>query len=299
MEQSEIGVMRQRQTTPLPTYNDQQLNDIKDLFECMPPHLQDGLLCSAVLLVFTRDADSSLKILEELRLVPEKILTDPKQREAVRDLLLKSIDDILVYGRKRRGSSDLNSEDGRGEARNIMCGEGLNRKEFIPKIRLHKLLSFLGVLTTRFGFCLPEQFVENLQELGLIGSISGIASSIQMYSSFKKHDINVVQVAYPYVLHRLVRNPTKNVIVTRTVSAMVQKESGQIDSHQLRHVLRETTLMTGYPKISVMKDIISTPHGMKLVFKMVLKDIKSRFASIHNNWKRRQGNNSSSIGKAN
>jgi len=136
-------------------------------------------------------------------------------------------------------------------------------------LKFDKLLDGLVRLVPRFKFQLPPYFINNARALG---TLEGIARSLDP-------DFNAFAMMYPYALNHILSNPTNSPVVASTLQKMVRNgDTGKIDREQIRRLLRDSALYTGYSKIKVLKDILMTKGGQDLT-KEIMRQTASWYIS--------------------
>ena len=208
----------------------------------VPEQVRDGLTCAIVELVFARDVDAVASLFGELQLLPESVLENPNERKALAQALENAIDMVLVFPET-------------------------NDQGSVPTLRFDNLLSALFQLVTRFQLQLPPYFLNNARALA---TLEGIARRLD--PSF-----NVLQVVYPFVLDRLLRNPTMSPVVERTILKLIRyPETGKVDRKRTKRLLGEVSTLTGERKRKVVFDTLSTAGGRRLSKKVVTEYLRSK-----------------------
>jgi predicted unusual protein kinase regulating ubiquinone biosynthesis (AarF/ABC1/UbiB family) len=224
------------------------------LLSTVPVTVRDGLVCAVAELVFARNASAVADLFGELQLIPEEILSDPSQRAALAVELNQALTSVLKYDRPATGAATA-----------------------IPTLRFDKLLDALTRLVPRFRFQLPPYFINNARALG---TLEGMAREIN--PSF-----NVLQTLYPYVLRRLLSNPTDSPVVEATLQSLIRSPvTGRVDSRRVQKLLDDSTILTGYSKRKVLSDILKSRNGPRLV-KLIIKEqlrhtFRGRFSKMAN-----------------
>jgi predicted unusual protein kinase regulating ubiquinone biosynthesis (AarF/ABC1/UbiB family) len=207
------------------------------LLATVPVEVRDGLVCSVAELVFERNVTAVAQLFGELALIPDSVLQSPSEMEALGQELEAALFEVLVYPNSTTVSSTT-----------------------IPQLRFDKLLNVLSRLVPRFSFELPPYFLNNARSLG---TLEGMAREIQ--PSF-----NVLQFLYPYALQRIVANPSQSPVVEQTLNHLLtHPESGRIDRHKIRRLIHDVTLLTGYSKTRLLRDVLASPNGPRLVRRVV------------------------------
>jgi aarF domain-containing kinase len=224
------------------------------LLSTVPVTVRDGLVCAVAELVFARNVSAVADLFGELQLIPEEILSDPSQRAALAVELNQALTSVLKYDRPATGTATT-----------------------IPTLRFDKLLDALTRMVPRFRFQLPPYFINNARALG---TLEGMAREIN--PSF-----NVLQTLYPYILRRLLSNPTDSPVVEATLQSLIRSPvTGRVDSRRIQKLLDDSTILTGYSKRKVLSDILKSRNGPRLV-KLIIKEqlrhtFQGRFSKMAN-----------------
>ena len=219
------------------------------LLSTIPEQVRDALICSVALQVFERDVDAVSALFGELRLIPQHILDDEKERTALAEALHITFENSLLYPEPTISSS----------------GEEITA---IPDLKFDKLLDSLSRLVPRFQFDLPPYFINNARALS---TLEGIAKSLD--PSF-----NVLTIMYPYALNRLLLDPNKTPVVERTLQTLIRSSDGKIDRQKIKRLLRDSAMISGLSKRRVIWDIIRSSPGRKLTRSIVREDLKDSWA---------------------
>jgi predicted unusual protein kinase regulating ubiquinone biosynthesis (AarF/ABC1/UbiB family) len=214
------------------------------LLSRVPSEVRDGLVCAVAQLVFSRNVDKVARLFGELQLLPQHVLQDPLERQALAAALDTVFDRVLDYS----DVSAVPARDGRRSSRRI-------RSE-IPGLRFENLLASLAGLVSRFEFQLPPYFLNNARALG---TLEGIARSLDP-------GFNVLRVVYPYAINRLLTNPSGSSVVDETLLDLLRCPStGTIKPTRIAMLLDDAAALTGYSRRRVAWDIIKTRGGRRLV----------------------------------
>lgn len=225
------------------------------LLSSVPVTVRDGLVCAVAELVFARNVSAVASLFGELQLIPEEILAQSSERLALTEELNEALSSVLKYN---SAATDIATTK-------------------IPTLRFDKLLDALTRLVPRFQFQLPPYFLNNARALG---TLEGMAREID--PSF-----NVLQVLYPYALGRLLSNPTDSPIVEATLQSLIRSPStGHVDSIRVQKLLDDSTLLTGFSKRKVIRDILKAKNGPRLA-RTILKEkvkqsIRGRLSKMSN-----------------
>lgn len=179
----------------------------------------------------------------ELQLIPQHVLDNPSERQALAEALEITFENSLLY-QKSHGSN--------GEATEI------------PELKFDKLLDSLSRLVPRFQFDLPPYFINNARALS---TLEGIAKSLDP-------TFNVLTIMYPYALNLLLRNPSKSPVVASTLQNLIRSSGGRIDREKIRQLLRDSALISGRSKRRVVRDIIKTKEGRRLAREILAEEIQ-------------------------
>lgn len=216
------------------------------LLSTVPVQVRDGLVCAVAELVFARNVTAVANLFGELQLLPEDILCDPSERMALTMELKQAMGACLKYEVVPSKSSKSSSTT-------------------IPSLRFDKLLDALTRLVPRFRFQLPPYFINNARALG---TLEGMAREINP-------QFNVLQTMYPYILGRLLSNPTNSPIVEQTVQSLIRSPlTGRIDKQRIKKLLQDATVLTGYSKKKVMLDVLKSRNGPKLARTFAKEELK-------------------------
>lgn len=207
------------------------------LLSSVPTQVRDALVCATVELVFSRDIDAVASLFGELQLLPDEVLDDPIERAALVDSMEITMNECLLYP---------------------VATEGDVADTIVPTLKFDRLLDALARLVPRFRFQLPPYFINNARAMS---TLEGIARSLDP-------KFNVLQVMYPFALSRLLTNPTKSPVVDRTLQRLIRSASGRIDRTRISELLRDSALITGYPRHRVIRDILKTKGGRRLALNL-------------------------------
>jgi predicted unusual protein kinase regulating ubiquinone biosynthesis (AarF/ABC1/UbiB family) len=219
------------------------------LISTIPAQVRDALICSVALQVFERDVDAVSSLFGELRLIPQHILDDDRERAALAEALHITFENSLLYTIPN----------------NVVGGEQVTA---IPDLKFDKLLDSLSRLVPRFQFDLPPYFINNARALA---TLEGIAKSLD--PSF-----NVLTIMYPYALNRLLQNPSQSPVVKRTLQSLIRSKNGQIDRQKIRRLLRDSALISGMSKKRVIWDVIKTKPGRELTRSVLREELGTYFS---------------------
>jgi predicted unusual protein kinase regulating ubiquinone biosynthesis (AarF/ABC1/UbiB family) len=175
----------------------------------------------------------------ELQLIPQHILNDPKERQALAEALEVTFKNSLLY----------KSSDSAGDATKI------------PELKFDKLLDSLSRLVPRFQFDLPPYFINNARALS---TLEGIAKSLDP-------TFNVLTIMYPYALNILLRNPSGSHVVASTLQSLIRSSDGRIDRVKIRQLLRDSALIS---KRRVVVDILKTREGRRLARQILGEELQ-------------------------
>uniref|UniRef100_A0A7S0C069 Uncharacterized protein n=1 Tax=Proboscia inermis TaxID=420281 RepID=A0A7S0C069_9STRA len=138
----------------------------------------------------------------------------------------------------------------------------------IPELKFDKLLEGLTRLVPRFQFRLPPYFINNARALS---TLEGIAKSLD--PSF-----NVLQILYPYALNLLITNPSRSPVVDATLQSLLRSRiTGRIQRKKLVALLEDSALLSGFRKRRVVRDVMRTPEGKRIVGRIVGEELNHRF----------------------
>lgn len=228
----------------------------------VPEKVRDGLVCAVAQLVFARDVEAVASLFGELMLLPEHVLSDPVERQALNAALLTTIDEVLVIPDTSKSST----------------------ADSIPVLQFSKLINALTRLVPRFEFQLPPYFLNNARALG---TLEGMARSIDP-------EFNVLRVLYPYALNRLLRNPSSSLVVFRTLQRLVTKSTIVTTKHskkdelvekqylitdkeKISKLLNDASVLSGMSRRQLIWDVLKTYKGRNLIKRILMTDVKMRF----------------------
>eukprot|EP00537_Pseudo-nitzschia_pungens_P004633 CAMPEP_0172374926 /NCGR_PEP_ID=MMETSP1060-20121228/58349_1 /TAXON_ID=37318 /ORGANISM="Pseudo-nitzschia pungens, Strain cf. cingulata" /LENGTH=723 /DNA_ID=CAMNT_0013101805 /DNA_START=136 /DNA_END=2307 /DNA_ORIENTATION=- len=208
------------------------------LLSTIPTTVQDGLICAVCQLIFAKNVTAVGELFGELMLLPEDVLNDPVESEALATELNLAISQVLVF-----------PSDG------------------LPSLRFDKLLDVLVRLVPRFRFQLPPYFLNNARALG---TLEGMAREADP-------KFNILRHLYPYAISRLFSNPTSSPVVEKTLRSLIETPStGKLDLGKLRCLLRDASMYSGYSKRRVLSDIARSRSGPRLVRRLIREQSLSR-----------------------
>lgn len=205
------------------------------ILSTVPEQVRDALVCAVVQLVFNRDVPAVARLFGELQLLAPEVISDPAELQALTDALLIMFDNVLQY-RESPSSPDTTS---------------------IPYLRFDALLAALFTLVARFEFKLPPYFLNNARALA---TLEGIARKLD--PSF-----NVLQVLYPFALNCLLRASASPVVEETLSSCICYPGTLVYDFSRMDKLLRDSAAITGYTRLRVVRDILSTRTGWRIAGK--------------------------------
>jgi aarF domain-containing kinase len=217
------------------------------LLSAVPQTVRDGLVCAVAELVFARNITAMASLFGELSLIPDDVLSSPSEMAALSSELNAALSVVLVYDTENNDGTSTN----------------------IPTLRFDKLLDVLSRLVPRFRFELPPYFLNNARALG---TLEGMAREIN--PSF-----NVLQSLYPYALKRLLSNPNQSPVVDATLQSLIRNPvTGRVDKGRVQKLVDDSTTLTGYSRVRVLRDILSSKNGPRLARIVVLEQIREMLA---------------------
>lgn len=235
------------------------------LLSTVPPNVRDALVCAVTELVFSRNVTAVANLFGELRLIPEEILSDPTEREALSTTLNEALDQVLQYNDPATvtTSSSINDDD----VQMMTTTSTFTATTRIPTLRFDKLLDALSRLVPRFRFQLPPYFLNNARALS---TLEGMAREIDP-------TFNVMQVLYPYALRHLLSNPNGSIVVESTLQNILRSpESGLIDKYRVGKLIDDTVQLTGYTRSRIIRDILSTESGPRVARMFIVEQLRKR-----------------------
>jgi len=225
------------------------------LLSFVPQQVRDALVCAVVHLVFDHDSEAVAMLFGELQLVPADVIEDPEELKALTEALNQTMNKVLIYP------------------------DYIPGKIQFPELEFSTLISELTKLVPRFKFQLPPYF---LQKARALGCLEGMARSLDS-------DFNVLQMLYPYALNRLMVNPTDSPIMDRTVQGMLRSSAtGHVELAKIIQLLQESSHLTGYKKSKVLRDVLKTSGGRRLVRKVVQEQIRDAPIRLRSRLSRRK-----------
>jgi len=197
--------------------------------------------------VFERNVTAVANLFGELALLPDFVVDDATEMQALDRELQKALDEVLVYP-KGPGSSN----SGRGSS---------SSSSTVPNLRFDKLVNALSRLVPAFQFKLPPYFLNNLRALA---TLEGMAREIDP-------NFNVLRFLYPYALNRIVANPNGSPVVTETLNHLItNRDTGKADRKKIRRLVRDMSLLTGFSKWKLFIDVLKSKNGLALLRRIVL-----------------------------
>ncbi len=209
------------------------------LMSKVPVEVRDGLVCAVAELVFERNVTAVANMFGELALIPDSVLNDPVQMEALGKELEIALAEVLVYTNSNAQSSST-----------------------LPQLRFDKLLNVLSRLVPQFQFQLPPYFLNNARALS---TLEGMAREIQP-------NFNVLQYLYPYALERILANPTGSPVVATTLEHLITN-NGRIDNHKIQQLVKDITKLTGCSKRKLFRDVVKSSNGPRLLRRIINEPI--------------------------
>ena len=107
----------------------------------VPSQVRDGLVCAVAALVFAGDTSAVADLFGELQLIPQHVLDDPTERQALQDAMKITLAESLKYPDTEEGETA------------------------VPVLLFDKLLDALSRLVPRFQFDLPPYFINNARQV--------------------------------------------------------------------------------------------------------------------------------------
>ena len=215
------------------------------LLATIPNTVRDGLVCAVAELVFERNVTAVANLVGELALVPDSVVQDPKEMQALGRALQAALDEVLVYPTEYEITSAATSS-----------------LSTVPNLRFDKLLNVLSGLVLAFQFRLPPYFLNNARALA---TLEGMAREIDP-------GFNVLRFLYPYALNRIVANPNGSPVVTETLDHLItNRETGKVERAKIRRLVRDMSLLTGFSKRKLFLDLVNSQNGLALI-RRTLKD---------------------------
>jgi aarF domain-containing kinase len=186
----------------------------------------------------------------ELQLIPQHVLNDPKERQALAEALEVTFENSLLYPKSADSSE--------GDATQI------------PELKFDKLLDSLSRLVPRFQFDLPPYFINNARALS---TLEGIAKSLDP-------TFNVLTIMYPYALNLLIRNPSGSPVVASALQSLIRSRNGRIDRVKIRQLLRDSALISKRRVSLVLRDILKTREGRRLARQVLGEELQFALRGI-------------------
>jgi predicted unusual protein kinase regulating ubiquinone biosynthesis (AarF/ABC1/UbiB family) len=217
------------------------------LLSTIPPSVQEGLICAVAQLVFARNVSAVANLFGDLQLMPQSVLDDPSERAALAIELEQSLSQVLVYPSSSPSNEDDTTSSGA-------------RTTVVPNLRFDKLLDVLSRLVPRFQFQLPPYFLNNARA---IGTLEGMARQVDP-------TFNIIQILYPYAIRRIVRNPTGSAVIDDTLNSLIEDPiTKRVDPTRIKQLLDGVSALTGQSKRRIVRDVITTRNGKKLIFRWI------------------------------
>ena len=110
----------------------------------VPSQVRDGLVCAVAALVFAGDTSAVADLFGELQLIPQHVLDDPTERQALQDAMKITLAESLKYPDTEEGETA------------------------VPVLLFDKLLDALSRLVPRFQFDLPPYFINNARQVFIV-----------------------------------------------------------------------------------------------------------------------------------
>jgi len=110
----------------------------------VPSQVRDGLVCAVAALVFAGDTSAVADLFGELQLIPQPVLDDPTERQALQDAMKITLAESLKYPDTEEGETA------------------------VPVLLFDKLLDALSRLVPRFEFDLPPYFINNARQVFIV-----------------------------------------------------------------------------------------------------------------------------------
>jgi hypothetical protein len=218
------------------------------LLATIPNTVRDGLVCAVAELVFERNVTAVANLFGDLALIPDSVLRDPQEMQALGRELQAALAEVLVYPKGDESTPSSSTASSPSSA--------------VPNLRFDKLLNVLSRLVPAFQFKLPPYFLNNARALA---TLEGMAREIDP-------TFNVLRFLYPYALNRIVANPSGSPVVTATLEHLItNRETNKVDRDKLRRLVRDMSLLTGFSKRTLLLDVVKSKNGLSLV-RRILKD---------------------------
>ena len=217
------------------------------LLATIPTNVRDALVCAVAQLIFSKDVEAVASLFAELDLIEDEIIQNPTEKKALTDALTKTMEEVLVYPSSIHFSSCSSNTD-------------------VPMLKFDKLLDGLVRLIPRFKFQLPPYFINNARALG---TLEGTARTINP-------NFNAFSIMYPYALNRILKNPSKSVVVDKTLQRMTTDDRGRIDRRKVVMLLNDSVRFSGFSRWKVLRDVLRTKGGRRIGREMVRQIVLRR-----------------------
>ena len=225
------------------------------LLATVPVTVRDGLVCAVAELVFERNVTAVAHLFGELALIPDSVLSNPDAMGALGEELEAALDQVLVYPTTATSTNTTTTTTTTTAATS-------NQQSTVPQLRFDRLINVLARLVPRFQFQLPPYFLNNARALS---TLEGMAREINP-------QFNCLQFLYPYALKRIVANPSQNPVVEETLQHLLtDPTTGRFSRRKIRRLAHDVTRLTGYSRFQLMRDVIQSPNGPRLV-RRILQD---------------------------
>jgi predicted unusual protein kinase regulating ubiquinone biosynthesis (AarF/ABC1/UbiB family) len=202
------------------------------LVSYVPQQYRDAIVCAVVQLVFARNLEAVADLCGELGLLPQETLQDAGERKRLLDALQRTIDDILIWPKNKRGMSTS-----------------------VPTIRFENMLPAMSKFITQFQFTMPPYFLNNIRALA---TLEGMALKLDP-------DFNVLRIIYPYSINRLMRNPTVSKKVQDTFLEICRNpQTKLISPRRVSMLINDWALWTGYRKRKIFWDLLTSAGGRRV-----------------------------------
>lgn len=223
------------------------------LLSSVPQQVRDALVCAIAHLVFDHDSEAVAMLFGELELVPNEVIEDPEELQALTNALNQTMHAVLVYPEHVPGEIQF------------------------PELQFDILVQELTKLVPRFKFRLPPYF---MQKARAISYLEGMARGLDS-------DFNVLQMLYPYALNRLLVNPTNSPILQDTLQNLLRSpETGRVEINKISRLLEDSAHLTGYKRRRVVRDVLKTTGGRRLARTILREQIGNAPSQLRSRFRR-------------
>jgi len=201
----------------------------------IPLQVREGLVCAVMYMVQRRYSRVAL-LFNQLMLLPDWVLADADTLEQFTADVEEAADKTLVF--PANGSGQVFSADE------------------VPTLKFAALLEQLALLAPRYEFQLPPYFLNNARALGCLEGMARAADP----------GFNILGQMYPWALRRLLSNPTRSPVITRTLHDLVADPArpGRLSARAALDLLGSAAALRGLSRRAAALDVLRFPEGRAL-----------------------------------